>query len=91
LSGQLSIALPFGLGFALAVLLAVLFGCAMVTNRIGIFATFGAFFLGAVLSPEHALVRPAARLLWRQNYSPRQQLPRPRPGGPVGWPARSRP
>ena len=37
----------------LAVLMAVLFGCAVVTNRIGIFAVFGAFLLGAVLSSAH--------------------------------------
>jgi Kef-type K+ transport system membrane component KefB len=39
---------------ALAALLAVLFGCALVTNLIGVFAVFGAFLLGAVLSGEHA-------------------------------------
>ncbi|HEX4590524.1 MAG TPA: cation:proton antiporter [Gemmataceae bacterium] len=38
---------------ALAVLLAVLFGCSIVTGLIGIFAVFGAFLLGAVLSGEH--------------------------------------
>jgi Kef-type K+ transport system membrane component KefB len=37
---------------SLAVLVAVLFGCALATNRIGIFAVFGAFFLGATLSGE---------------------------------------
>jgi Kef-type K+ transport system membrane component KefB len=37
----------------LAVVLAVLFGCAVITNRIGIFAVFGAFLFGAVLSSEH--------------------------------------
>jgi len=36
----------------LAILLAVLFGCAIATNLIGIFAIFGAFYLGAVLSGE---------------------------------------
>jgi Kef-type K+ transport system membrane component KefB len=36
----------------LAVLLALLFSCAIATNLIGIFAIFGAFFLGAVLSSE---------------------------------------
>lgn len=35
---------------ALAVLLVAVFGCAIVTNLIGIFAVFGAFVLGAVLS-----------------------------------------
>jgi Kef-type K+ transport system membrane component KefB len=38
---------------ALAVLLAILLGCAIVTGLIGIFAVFGAFLLGAVLSGEH--------------------------------------
>lgn len=37
---------------ALAVLLGLLFACAIVTNLIGIFAIFGAFILGAVLSGE---------------------------------------
>jgi Kef-type K+ transport system membrane component KefB len=37
----------------LAVLVALIFGCAMATNRIGIFAVFGAFLVGAVLSGEH--------------------------------------
>jgi Kef-type K+ transport system membrane component KefB len=38
---------------SLAVLLALMFGCAIVTNLIGIFAIFGPFMLGAVLSDEH--------------------------------------
>lgn len=38
---------------ALAVLLAVLLLCAMATGAIGIFAIFGAFILGAVLSDQH--------------------------------------
>jgi Kef-type K+ transport system membrane component KefB len=42
---------------ALAVLLAVLFGCAIATSLIGIFAIFGAFLLGAVLSPEASFRR----------------------------------
>jgi Kef-type K+ transport system membrane component KefB len=37
---------------ALAVLLVLLLGCAIVTNLIGIFAIFGAFILGAVISRE---------------------------------------
>jgi Kef-type K+ transport system membrane component KefB len=41
-----------GIG-SLAILLAVLFGCAVLTGLIGIFAVFGAFMLGAVLSDEH--------------------------------------
>lgn len=38
---------------ALAVLLAVLFGCAIATGQIGIHVVFGSFLLGAVLSGEH--------------------------------------
>jgi Kef-type K+ transport system membrane component KefB len=38
---------------ALAIILAVAFACAIITNRIGIFAIIGAFLLGAVLSGEH--------------------------------------
>jgi Kef-type K+ transport system membrane component KefB len=38
---------------SLALLLAVTFGCTIATNVIGIFAVFGAFLLGAVLSGEH--------------------------------------
>jgi Kef-type K+ transport system membrane component KefB len=37
----------------LATLLVVLMLCAITTNLIGIFAIFGAFFLGAILSGEH--------------------------------------
>jgi Kef-type K+ transport system membrane component KefB len=37
---------------SLAVLLTILFGCAIATSLIGIFAIFGAFLLGAVLSDE---------------------------------------
>ncbi len=37
---------------SLAVIITVVFGCAIVTNLIGIFAIFGAFILGAVLSSE---------------------------------------
>ncbi|MCY2990684.1 MAG: cation:proton antiporter [Planctomycetota bacterium] len=37
---------------SLAILLCVIFGCAIVTNLIGIFAIFGAFSVGAVLSEE---------------------------------------
>jgi Kef-type K+ transport system membrane component KefB len=39
---------------ALSAIVVVLLLCAMATNLIGIFAVFGAFFLGAVLSTEHA-------------------------------------
>jgi Kef-type K+ transport system membrane component KefB len=38
---------------ALAATLVILFLCAIVTNVIGIFAVFGAFALGAVLSDQH--------------------------------------
>jgi Kef-type K+ transport system membrane component KefB len=38
---------------ALAVLLAMVLACAIVTNLIGIFAVFGAFILGATLSDQH--------------------------------------
>lgn len=37
----------------MAILLAILFACSIVTNLIGIFAIFGAFVLGAILSEEH--------------------------------------
>ncbi len=37
----------------MAILLAVIFGCSIITNLIGIFAIFGAFVLGAILSEEH--------------------------------------
>lgn len=40
-----------GLG-PLAVLLVIIFGCAIATNLIGVFAVFGAFLCGAVLSGE---------------------------------------
>jgi Kef-type K+ transport system membrane component KefB len=53
----------FGLD-AQAVLLAVLFGCAIVTGLIGIFAVFGAFLLGAVLSGQHDL-REKVSAKWR--------------------------
>lgn len=48
---------------ALAVLLAVILVCALATNLIGIFAIFGAFFLGAVLSDEHAFRQAVAHRL----------------------------
>jgi Kef-type K+ transport system membrane component KefB len=41
----------FGIG-SLAILLSILFGCAVMTALIGIFAVFGAFILGAILSDE---------------------------------------
>lgn len=48
---------------ALAVLLALVLGCAIITNRIGIFAIFGAFVLGAVLSGEHEFREAVSRRL----------------------------
>jgi len=48
---------------ALALLLAVLFLCALATNRIGIFAVFGAFFLGAILSGEESFRLAVSRRL----------------------------
>src|SRR5262249_54667577 len=48
---------------ALAVLLAVIFVCSIVTNLIGIFAIFGAFFAGAVLSGEKEFREAVARRL----------------------------
>jgi Kef-type K+ transport system membrane component KefB len=47
----------------LAVLLAVILGCAIVTSLIGIFAIFGAFFLGAVLSAEEEFRQAVSRRL----------------------------
>jgi Kef-type K+ transport system membrane component KefB len=38
----------------LAILLAIIFACAIATSLIGIFAIFGAFLLGACLSDRHA-------------------------------------
>jgi Kef-type K+ transport system membrane component KefB len=53
---------------AQATLLAVLFGCAIVTGLIGIFAVFGAFLLGAVLSGEHDF-REKVSAKWRDFVS----------------------
>jgi Kef-type K+ transport system membrane component KefB len=47
----------------LAVLIALILGCAIVTNRIGIFAIFGAFLFGAVLSGEEEFRRAVGRRL----------------------------
>lgn len=47
----------------LAILLAILFGCAIATNLIGIFALFGAFYLGAVLSDEPSFREAVGRRL----------------------------
>jgi Kef-type K+ transport system membrane component KefB len=46
-----------------AVLLSVLFICAIVTSKIGIFAIFGAFMLGAVLSDDRRFRDAVHRLL----------------------------
>ena len=48
---------------ALAVLFVALFLCAVATNLIGIFAVFGAFLLGAVLSDQDELRRAASAKL----------------------------
>ena len=48
---------------SLAILLAAIFGCAIVTNLIGIFAIFGAFLLGAVLSSESEFCEAVSRRL----------------------------
>lgn len=48
---------------SLAMLLAAVLICALVTNLIGIFAIFGAFLLGAMLSGERELRRAVARRL----------------------------
>src|SRR5205807_1965281 len=47
----------------LAALLIMLFACAVVTSYIGIFAIFGAFFMGAVLSGEHDFRQAVVRRL----------------------------
>jgi Kef-type K+ transport system membrane component KefB len=48
---------------SLAILLAVICACAIATNLIGIFAIFGAFVLGAVLSGEHEFRQAIGRRL----------------------------
>jgi len=48
---------------ALTIVLAIVFGCAIVTSLIGIFAVFGAFILGAVLSTEREFCRAVSRRL----------------------------
>lgn len=47
----------------LAVLLVVLFGCAVTTNLLGIFSIFGAFLLGVALHREVTLVKA-----WRERF-----------------------
>jgi Kef-type K+ transport system membrane component KefB len=48
---------------ALALLFVVMFVCAVATNRIGVFAVFGPFCLGVVLSDEHEFRAAAGRRL----------------------------
>lgn len=48
----------------LAVLLMALFGCAVVTNRLGVFSIFGAFLLGVALHQETTLVKA-----WREKFA----------------------
>lgn len=47
----------------LAVLLVVLFGCAVTTNALGIFSIFGAFLLGVAIHREVTLVKA-----WRERF-----------------------
>ena len=48
----------------LALLLVVLFSCCLVTNKLGVFAIFGAFLLGVALHQETGLVKA-----WRERFS----------------------
>jgi len=48
---------------AMTVLFVAMFGCAIVTGRIGLFAIFGPFLLGVVLSDQEALRAAAAARL----------------------------
>lgn len=48
----------------LALLLVVLFGCCLVTNKLGVFAIFGAFLFGVSLHQELELVKA-----WRERFS----------------------
>ncbi|MCU0770471.1 MAG: cation:proton antiporter [Verrucomicrobia bacterium] len=48
----------------LVLLLVALFGCCLVTNRLGVFSIFGAFLLGVALHAEVSLVRA-----WRNRFS----------------------
>jgi Kef-type K+ transport system membrane component KefB len=48
----------------LVLLLATLFCCCLVTNRLGVFSIFGAFLLGVALHQEVSLVRA-----WRNRFS----------------------
>jgi Kef-type K+ transport system membrane component KefB len=56
-----------GEGFSasyLALLLTVLFTCALITNLLGLFSIFGAFLLGTALHQEVGLVRT-----WREKFA----------------------
>jgi Kef-type K+ transport system membrane component KefB len=48
----------------LALLLIVLFACCLATNKLGVFAIFGAFLLGVALHAERELVKA-----WRDRFS----------------------
>jgi Kef-type K+ transport system membrane component KefB len=48
----------------LTLLLLVLFGCCLISNRLGVFAIFGAFLLGVSLHQELSLVKA-----WRERFS----------------------
>lgn len=48
----------------LTLLLVVLFGCCLVSNRLGVFAIFGAFLLGVSLHQQLDLVKA-----WRERFS----------------------
>lgn len=48
----------------LTLLLLVLFGCCWISNRLGVFAIFGAFLLGVSLHQELSLVKA-----WRERFS----------------------
>jgi Kef-type K+ transport system membrane component KefB len=48
----------------LVLLLLLLFGCALMTNLLGVFSIFGAFMLGVALHREHDLAR-----LWREKFA----------------------
>jgi Kef-type K+ transport system membrane component KefB len=48
----------------LVLLLVVLFGCCLVSNRLGVFSIFGAFLLGVALHQELGLVKA-----WRERFS----------------------
>jgi len=48
----------------LVLLLVVLFGCCLISNRLGVFSIFGAFLLGVSLHQELGLVKA-----WRERFS----------------------